>query len=103
MYTCRTAKPGPFVNLSTLKYNDQIIVHAWGQRYIYQVRSVLEVRPDNVSVISHEDLSWLTLDYLPGLRWKPVITLQFAGSSQGGSGLRSKRISHSLALNKTAC
>jgi LPXTG-site transpeptidase (sortase) family protein len=54
-------KPGPFVNLSTLKYNDQVIVHAWGQRYIYQVRSVLEVRPENISVISHEDLSWLTL------------------------------------------
>jgi LPXTG-site transpeptidase (sortase) family protein len=54
-------KPGPFVNLSTLKYNDQVIVHAWGQRYIYQVRSVLQVRPENISVISHEDLSWLTL------------------------------------------
>ncbi len=54
-------KPGPFVNLSTLKYNDKIIVHAWGQRYLYQVRSVLEVRPENISVISHEDLSWLTL------------------------------------------
>jgi LPXTG-site transpeptidase (sortase) family protein len=54
-------KPGPFVNLSTLKYNDQIIIDAWGQRYIYQVRSVLEIRPENISVISHEDISWLTL------------------------------------------
>jgi LPXTG-site transpeptidase (sortase) family protein len=54
-------KPGPFVNLSTMKYNDQVIIHAWGQRYIYQVRSVLEVKPENISVLSHEDISWLTL------------------------------------------
>jgi LPXTG-site transpeptidase (sortase) family protein len=54
-------KPGPFVKLNTLKYNDQVIVHAWGQRYIYQVRSVLEVKPENISVLSHEDISWLTL------------------------------------------
>jgi len=54
-------KPGPFVNLDTLKYNDQVIVHAWGQRYIYQVRSVTEVRPQDISILSHEDISWLTL------------------------------------------
>ncbi len=54
-------QPGPFVNLDTLKYNDQVIVHAWGQRYIYQVRSVTEVSPQDIGVLSHEDISWLTL------------------------------------------
>ena len=30
--------PGPFVDLSRLKYGDKIIIHAFGQRYIYEVR-----------------------------------------------------------------
>jgi LPXTG-site transpeptidase (sortase) family protein len=38
-----------------------VIIHAWGQRYIYQVRSVTEVRPQDISILSHEDISWLTL------------------------------------------
>jgi LPXTG-site transpeptidase (sortase) family protein len=55
-------KPGPFLNIASLKYGDQIIIHAWGQQYIYEVRETKEVLPDNTSVISkHEDLPWLTL------------------------------------------
>jgi len=54
--------PGPFINLPKLKYGDQIIVHAWGQDYVYEVREVKEVLPDENSVLTkHEELPWLTL------------------------------------------
>jgi len=53
---------GPFVHLDTLHFGDQIIVHAWGPQYIYEVRSMNKVSPDSVSsVINHEELPWLTL------------------------------------------
>ena len=55
-------KPGLFVNLDKLSWGDQIIVHAWGQSYIYEVRSKDDnVSPDNIEAISHEVLPWLTL------------------------------------------
>jgi LPXTG-site transpeptidase (sortase) family protein len=53
--------PGPFVNLSSLHYGDQIIVHLGGQRYIYQVREDKIVTPDDSSVFQHEEYPWLTL------------------------------------------
>ncbi|MEJ5223148.1 MAG: sortase, partial [Anaerolineales bacterium] len=62
--------PGPFVNLSKLKYGDQVIVNAFGQKYIYEVRSVLYLKPnDTASALRHEDKAWITLltckDYDP--------------------------------------
>jgi len=55
-------KPGPFAALNQVVYGDQIILHAWGQQYLYEVRSVSLVSPAAVSsVIKHETLSWLTL------------------------------------------
>ena len=55
-------QPGPFVHLNGLWYGDQIIVHAGGAQYVYEVREVLQVAPDAVSsVFKHEDLPWLTL------------------------------------------
>lgn len=54
--------PGPFGNLNTLRYGDQIIVHAFGQQYIYEVQSTSTVSPNAVaSVIKHEELPWLSL------------------------------------------
>ena len=54
--------PGPFVHLNWLWYGDKIIVHAWGARYVYEVRIVMQVTPDAISsVIKHEELSWVTL------------------------------------------
>ena len=53
--------PGLFVNLHMLHYNDRIFVNAWGQRYIYAVRSIQQVKPDNLQLFEHEDFSWLTL------------------------------------------
>jgi LPXTG-site transpeptidase (sortase) family protein len=78
-------KPGPFINLKTLKYDDRIIIHAWNQQYIYQVRSITTVAPDNLSILSHENKSWLTLltcqdynpadnDYLMRLAVRAVLT-----------------------------
>jgi LPXTG-site transpeptidase (sortase) family protein len=58
------------VDLSTLKFGDRVIVSAYGQDYIYEVRSVKTVKPDDTSrVIRHEELPWITLltckDYDP--------------------------------------
>ncbi len=53
--------PGPFVNLGTLVWGDSIIVRLDGQEYIYQVREVRLVRPDDLSILRHEELPWLTL------------------------------------------
>jgi large repetitive protein len=63
-------QPGPFVDLSTLKFGDRVIVSAYGQDYIYEVRTVKTVKPDDTSrVIRHEELPWITLltckDYDP--------------------------------------
>lgn len=54
-------KPGPFANLSAIKYDDPIEIQAWGNTYIYKVRSVERVAPDDRSALRHEENSWLTL------------------------------------------
>lgn len=53
--------PGPFVNLNKLKYGDQIIVHAYGQKYIFAVQTNEIVSPNDTSVMKHEEKPWLTL------------------------------------------
>jgi LPXTG-site transpeptidase (sortase) family protein len=53
--------PGPFVNLSTLKYGDKIIVHAYGQKYTFEIRTNQIVAPNDISVLKHEEKAWLTL------------------------------------------
>jgi LPXTG-site transpeptidase (sortase) family protein len=54
-------KPGPFANLRLMKYDDSVVIHAWGQRYIYKVRSVTQVKPRDLSILSPEKQSWITL------------------------------------------
>jgi LPXTG-site transpeptidase (sortase) family protein len=54
-------KPGPFVNLKDLKWGDEILVHAYGSVYHYEVRVSRLVPPDDLSVLKHEDRAWLTL------------------------------------------
>ena len=54
-------KPGPFVSLNKLKYGDKIVVHAFGQKYIFEVRANTVVAPGDTSVFKHEEKSWLTL------------------------------------------
>ncbi|RIK24923.1 MAG: hypothetical protein DCC54_12245 [Anaerolineae bacterium] len=52
---------GPFVNLARLKYGDKIIVHAYGSKYIYEVRANTVVEPDDAAIFRHEEKAWLTL------------------------------------------
>jgi len=55
-------KPGPFANLRSLKYGDQIFIHAWDLTYAYEVRESSTVTNQNVfAVMKHEDLDWVTL------------------------------------------
>jgi LPXTG-site transpeptidase (sortase) family protein len=53
--------PGPFVNLDQLTWGEKIYIHAWGQRYAYEIREVSQVRPDDLSVLKHETYDWVTL------------------------------------------
>lgn len=54
--------PGPFIYLNQLAWGDKVIIHAWGQDYVYSVRSVKRISPnDTASVMKHESLPWLTL------------------------------------------
>ncbi len=55
-------QPGPFYGLEKLKFGEQVIIHAWGDVYIYEVREVLSVDPANVkAMLKHQDKPWLTL------------------------------------------
>jgi len=53
--------PGSFVNLNKLKYGDKIIVHVYGQKYTFEVRTNQVVGPNDTSAFKHEEKSWLTL------------------------------------------
>ncbi len=53
--------PGPFVNLNKLKFGDKIIVHAYGQKYTFQVQTNIVVEASDPSVMKHEEKPWLTL------------------------------------------
>jgi LPXTG-site transpeptidase (sortase) family protein len=53
--------PGPFDSLRNVRYGEQVIVHAWGLRHIYEIQTVRYVAPDDPDVLQSEDLSWVTL------------------------------------------
>ena len=54
-------RAGPFVHLNTLKWGDRVSLKGYGSTYIYEVRSVQVVAPDDRSVMGHRDGTWLTL------------------------------------------
>jgi LPXTG-site transpeptidase (sortase) family protein len=54
-------EPGPFVDLGKLHYGDQVIVHAFGARYIYEIRTNRVILPTDMSPFKHEEKAWLTL------------------------------------------
>ena len=54
-------RPGPFVRLAELSWGDEIIVRGFGLRFIFSVREVRQVLPDDLSVLRHEDRPWVTL------------------------------------------
>ena len=55
--------PGPFANIKKLKYGDQIIVHMFGEKYIFEVQTSSMVSPSNTkSALEHlEGHPFLTL------------------------------------------
>jgi LPXTG-site transpeptidase (sortase) family protein len=53
--------PGPFIDLSKLKYGDKIIVHFGGEIFTYEIRTNRVTTPKDSSVFKHEDQAWLTL------------------------------------------
>jgi LPXTG-site transpeptidase (sortase) family protein len=59
--TLSYGQAGPFANLHKLKAGDKIFVHAFGDLYIYEVKSVKKLAATDASILKHEDKSWLTL------------------------------------------
>ncbi len=59
--TLSDGSPGPFANLTALQWGDQVVIHAWGQRYIYEIRQNTLVQPTDMDVLAHEELDWVTL------------------------------------------
>jgi LPXTG-site transpeptidase (sortase) family protein len=53
--------PGPFVNLSKLKFGEKIIVHAYGQKYTFEVQTNAVLEPNDTTAFKHEERPWLTL------------------------------------------
>ena len=73
---------GPFAALEKLRWGDQIVIHAFGQEYVYEVRSVNRMtNPKDTSALNkHEDLPWVTLITCNGYdektgtyRWRTVV------------------------------
>jgi LPXTG-site transpeptidase (sortase) family protein len=54
-------KPGPFVRLKELQAGDRIYITGNGYRYMYVIRKVNFVQPNDISVFKHREKSWLTL------------------------------------------
>ena len=54
-------QPGPFIDIGTLSWGQELAVVSNGLRYIYQVREVSKIKPNDMSVFKHEDKPWLTL------------------------------------------
>lgn len=59
--TLSNGEAGPFALLGNLEWGDRIIVHAYGEQYIYEVRQNRTISPYNTSVLQHEKDAWLTL------------------------------------------
>ena len=70
---------GPFADLKSLRFGDRVIIHGWGERYIYEIRELDLVSPSDRQVFRHEERSWLTLVTCQGYderedayRWRVV-------------------------------
>lgn len=53
--------PGPFMGLGRLRWGDEVVIHAWGLRYIYEVRESFLTRPSSQYPLQHEEYDWVTL------------------------------------------
>ncbi len=80
--TNSNGEPGPFAKLGTLKWGDRVIIHAFGQDYIYEIRSVNHwTDPKDTRMLEkHEELPWVTMITCTGYdektgtyRWRTVV------------------------------
>jgi sortase (surface protein transpeptidase) len=53
--------PGPFFNLGSLRWDDEVVIHARGLNYTYKVRSNYLAFPNNAGALRHEEYDWVTL------------------------------------------
>ncbi|HSG45387.1 MAG TPA: sortase, partial [Anaerolineales bacterium] len=53
--------PGPFAKLHELQTGDQVVVHAFGQKYTFTVLTNATITPTDRSVMRHEERPYLTL------------------------------------------
>ncbi len=55
-------RPGPFAQLHTLKHGDQFEIQAFGQTYVYEVRSSERILAKEIDkMLRHEEKDWVTL------------------------------------------
>ncbi len=59
--TSASGAQGPFSELYRLNSGDRVMVHAFGELYTYEVRSVKKVSVNDISLFQHEEKPWLTL------------------------------------------
>ncbi len=52
---------GPFIDLGKLAWGQEVAIVTNGLRYIYQVREVGRVNPNDMTVFRHEEKPWITL------------------------------------------
>jgi LPXTG-site transpeptidase (sortase) family protein len=53
--------PGPFARLGELFWGDTVMLHSAGMTYVYEVRERWTILPNDLSVMKHETLDWVTL------------------------------------------
>jgi LPXTG-site transpeptidase (sortase) family protein len=77
---------GPFRYLGLLAVGDQVIVHVYGTTYVYQVRSLQQVDPGDITtMMKHEETSWLSLvtcvDYLANndFKYRLIVHAELTG------------------------
>lgn len=61
--TDANGQPGPFAKLKDMKHGDRVIVHMYGEKYIFEVRATRMVKPSSTEyAFKHlDDYSYLTL------------------------------------------
>jgi LPXTG-site transpeptidase (sortase) family protein len=52
---------GPFQRIGLLRWGNEVVIHANGLKYVYEVRSNRLVFPNNTSILEHTDEDWVTL------------------------------------------
>lgn len=73
-------KPGPFVDLKKLRWGNRFYILSNGMRYTYEVRIVARVKPDDDTILAHEDRDWVTLVTCAGYdeatgtyKWRDIV------------------------------